>query len=54
VSEPALFMTDDELARRLRAVAGELRTLGNRRRAVELAGELEALARVLEPNAQPT
>jgi hypothetical protein len=49
VTEGLLFVTDAEIARRLRAVAGELRTLASRSRAVELAGELEQLARILEP-----
>jgi hypothetical protein len=48
MSEVPLFVTDDELARRLRAVAGELRTIASRRRANELAGELEQLAASLE------
>jgi hypothetical protein len=53
VSDGPLFVTDDEIARRLRAIAGEVRTLASRRRAVELAGELEQLARILEPAERP-
>jgi hypothetical protein len=48
--DPApLFQTDDDLAARIRAVASELRVLASRRRAIELAGELETIARALCP-----
>lgn len=47
------FITDDEIARRLRSVAGELRTVASRRRAAELADELEEVARLVAPVEQP-
>jgi hypothetical protein len=43
------FITDDEVGRRLRAVAAELRVVSSRRRVAELAGELEQVARLIDP-----
>ena len=44
-----LFETDDRIAEQLRRIAGELRVLANRRRATELAGELDQIAQILSP-----
>lgn len=50
-----VFETDDQLAKRLCAVAAELRTLVSRRRAVELAAEVDQIAAILDPpNEAPT
>lgn len=46
----ALFITDDEVARRMRAVAAELRVVASRRRCFELAAELDQVARLLDPH----
>lgn len=53
MSAGPLFETDDAIAWKLREVAGELRTVASRRRAFELAAELDELARALEPAEQP-
>lgn len=45
----ALFETDDVLAERIRAVAAELRSVASRSRCVELAGELNQVAKILDP-----
>jgi len=44
-----LFATDDQLAQRIRAVAAELRVIASRRRCHELAGELDQVAKILDP-----
>lgn len=44
-----LFETDEHLAERIRAVAAALRVVASRRRCMELAGELEGIARILDP-----
>ena len=49
VEATQLFLPDDVLAARLRKVAGELRIISSRRRAFELASEVEAVAAVLDP-----